>query len=275
MQKSRDYKYSVANTIRYRLDQESHQASSSYKIEFKKVENQNFIVELSRNNFKINGKEITAKFAKIAHEYTTALFPVQFQIDNYSASLYNFNNISERVKIKDTELNLRYQGEGINYIRNSFLEKTIKSSDAMANYFSTLGLIRVILFCIQNLENNEQHQCKWLVNTLNFATWWTGTKTYNLDSNTLKYQGEITNTEELFDKLEEYANLYELPLNIINREQAITSSLRHDIQFITQKLDFESTETEIKINHGFFEYQETLQISAINNITDHENQSQF
>ncbi|OOV19618.1 hypothetical protein [Flavobacterium sp. LM4] len=255
------YNFRVTNSINFELFEQKSTATSNYEIEFEKLEAKNFKIEVRRNGFRINEKKIDLKFEKVAYEYQKAIFPVLFDVKEGSFLLANFQEISDRISLKDEELSLQYEGHGFQYIRSQFLDNVAKDGYAMTNYFFSLGLMKVVMLCFQETENLEQYQFQWDIVPLETTLSWKGKGVLNSDTNILKYYGQEAQTENLFEKIKAYGIANKYLQELSDQAALITTRVTNETQFVTTKLDFERSETEIKINNPYFNYQEKLSIN--------------
>lgn len=252
------YNFKIQHTINYELFDKKHEAAAAYEIEIKKFENYNFRLELSRHNFKINDHNPEAKFEEIAHAYNDALFPVLFEVRNGKFLLANFDGISERIAQKDQELRYKHQGPGLEYIRNNFFEKTGKDGYAMAEYIYSFELIRILLFCVEKPENDNNYHFNWKIPLLDNDVFWEGQKSFDPQTNTLKYKGEDNQNDALFQHIKTAGNAYQYPDTVTDQESVITTSITHETQYNTTQLDFELSETNIEISNSYCNYRENL-----------------
>lgn len=255
------YNFEVIHAIDLDLFKKKSAAKSTYKIEFEQLASKNFKIEVRRNDFKLNDKKVESKFERVAYEYNKALFPVLFDIKEGAFILSNFKEIEKRIAEKDEELKLKHEGPGFNYIRNEFLENAAKDGYAMSKYFFSLGIMKIIMLCMQDKERYDGYNFYWDIIPLETTLFWDGKTFFDSTLNTLKYEGKINNTESLFEKVKEYGITNKYPQIASDEDSFITTKFSSEIQFVTSKLDFEFCETEIKINNSYFNYQETLSIN--------------
>jgi hypothetical protein len=90
------------------------------------------------------------------------------------------------------------------------------------------------------------------------------------NNNIVRYIGQIKERNELFEQFEKHAKLERYWLNKIEREKLIDSELIHEVHFDPENSLFDFFEMNIKIKHDFYDYKETIYISAINKKQDHE-----
>ncbi len=256
-----NYNFSVDHKINFQLFEINSDATITYEVQFEQLESKNFKIEIRRNNFKVNGEKIELKFESLAHEYNKALFPVLFDVKGESFLLSNYTEIAERIAAKDEELKLKHEGPGFDYIRNQFLENVAKDGYAMTNYFFSLGLMKVIMLCFQETENFDQYQFEWNIVPLETTLSWKGKTNFDPILKTLKIEGQNTDTDALFEKIKEYGIANKFPQKVSDEDSLITTTVKSNIQFVNTKLDFEFSETEIKINNSYFNYREKLSIN--------------
>lgn len=268
MSREEKYNFRILHTINYKLFEKKQEANASYEIELKKIENYNFRVELKRHNFKIDGHNLKSKFEKIAHAYNDALFPVLFDIKEGNFALVNYNEISERLKLKDAELKLRHQGPGFDFIREDFLQKVTKDGYAMVKYFYSFGLIRIILLCLEKTENNNNYDFHWQAIPLETNVFWKGKKSFDAESNILKYEGIGDENDAIFEHIKTAGNAYQYPNTVTDEESVITTTIKHETQYNTTELDFNTSETQIKISNSYCNYLETFSITAFSKRED-------
>lgn len=255
------YNFKVRHTINYKLFDKIYDVVNTCEIELETVFEKASKIKLSRYDFKINDKKITAKFERIAHEYNKTLFPVLFDGTEGKFLLANYQEISDRITEKDEELRLKHDGSGFDYIRNGFLEKAAKDGYAMAKYFYSFGLIRIILLCLEKPENNPNYDFYWQAIPIASDVFWNGEKTFDSELNILKYEGKSHDNAALFEKIKGYGNDYQYPESVTDEESAITTFIKHETQYITAELDFEYSETNIEISNSYFNYLENLVVT--------------
>lgn len=261
MKAGANYNFRVIHDINYELFDKRYKAVSSYEVELEKIENFNFRIKLKRDNFKIDNRKIELKFEKIAHSYNDALFPVLFDIKNGNFSLSNFKEISQRLASTDLELKSKHEGPGFEYIRNNFLGKVAKDGHCMAEYFYSFGIIRIILFCLEKAESKPDYNFHWKVLSLDSNVFWKGKKTFDSESNILKYEGNNNDSTELFNNIKIAGTAYNYPDKVSDEESLITTTIKLETQYVTSQLDFEFSETEIKISNSYFNYKEIFAIN--------------
>lgn len=261
MQSDIKYNFKVINSINFELFGQKSTADSTYEIEFEKLESKNSKIEIRRKIFKVNDKKIDLKFEKVAYEYQKAIFPVLFDVKEGNFLLANFQEISSRISLKDEELSLQYEGPGFQYIRNQFLDNVTKDGYAMTNYFFSLGLMKVIILCFQETQNLEHYQFQWDIVPLETTLAWKGNGVFYTDSNILKYHGQQAQTKNLFEKIKAYGIANNYIQELSDEDDLITTIVSNETHFVTTKLDFKFSKTEIKINNKYFNYQEKLSIN--------------
>nr|WP_294788764.1 hypothetical protein [uncultured Flavobacterium sp.] len=252
------YNFRVLHTINYKLFDKIYDVVNTYDVEINQSVDRELRLELDRHNFRINDNKIDKKFEKIAHEYNKTLFPVLFDVKEGNFSLANYNEISKRIARKDEELRLKHEGPGFDYIRNGFLEKVAKDGYDMAKYFYSFGLIRILLLCLEKTENNPDYNFHWEAIPIASDVFWNGKKEFGLESKILKYKGESLGTQELFEKIKGCGNAYQYPEKVTDEESVIATTIKHETEYITTALDFEFSETEIKISNSYFNYGENI-----------------
>lgn len=256
------YNFKVSNSIYFKYDELICESKCTYDIQLeKKWSNNNYRIELTQSNYKLNGESIDKKFEKIIQEYNSSLFPILFDRKENSFLLGNFSEIVERIKNTDTQLRSRHEGPGLELIRSTFLN-IIKDGNKMAEHLFSFSVIKVLFFCIQELGTNLNSKFQWDINTIDFTGWWKGKKVFDADSNSINFNGELYNTKEFTEKVKEYGLRYNIPFKIKDENLEVVSSLNHEIQYVTTGIDFETSETKIDIKLGdFFEYYESLSLS--------------
>lgn len=260
MSREGKYNFSILHTINYELFEKKQEANASYEIEFIKFENYNFRVELRRHNFKIDGHNPESKFEKIAHAYNDALFPILFEVKGGNFSLVNYNEISKRLAIKDAELKLKHEGPGFDYIRKDFLEKATDGY-AMVKYLYSFGLIRIILLCSEKTENNNDYDFHWQVLPLECDVFWKGKKSFDAESNIVKYEGEGNENDAIFEHVKTAGNAYQYPNTVTDEDSAIITTIKHETHYRTSGINFKFSETVIKISNSYFNYEENLTLT--------------
>ncbi|MEP7092474.1 MAG: hypothetical protein ABI793_00320 [Flavobacterium sp.] len=254
------YNFEVIHAVNFELFGKKSGAASSYGVQFEQLESKNFKIEVRRNDFKINNKKVESKFERVAYEYNKAIFPVLFDVKDGAFLLSNYTEIAERIAAKDEELSLKHEGPGFQYIRNQFLENAAKDGYAMSRYFFSFGLMKVIMLCLQEAENDGQYDFHWDIIPLETTLFWEGNIKFDPALKTLNYEGQNTDTDTLFEKIKEYGIANKYPQKLSDEDSLITTKVSNEIQFVNSKLDFDFSKTEIKINNPYFDYQETLSI---------------
>lgn len=260
------YIFKILHTIKEELFDRKQESHCTYEIEI--VKHYNSRMEIKRKNFKVNDKEINSKFERIAHAYNDAIFPVLFEIKEGNFLLANFNEISERITQRDLELKSRHQGPGLEHIRNDFLSQTTKDGYAMAEYIGSFALIRMLLLCVEKPENDNNYHFNWKIPLLDNEVFWKGKKSFDSETNTLKYEGEGNQKDALFQYIKTAANAYKYPDTVTDEESVIVTTITHDTQYNTAQLDFEFSETKIQVSNSYFNYQENFSITAFSKTKD-------
>lgn len=257
-----NYNFKVIHAINLELFEKKSVSTSTYGVQFEKMESKNFKIEVRRNDFKINDREVEMKFERIAYEYNKAIFPVLFDVkDDGAFLLSNYTEIKERIAAKDEELKMKHEGPGFEYIRNQFLENAAKDGYAMSRYFFSFGLMKIIMLCLQEADNYVEYDFHWDIVPLETTLFWKGKTKFDPILKTLKYQSEEANTEVLFEKIKEHGRANKYPQKLGVEDSLIIAQVINKTQFVNTKLDFEFSETEIKINNPYFKYQEKLSIN--------------
>lgn len=256
-----NYNFKVIHAINFDLFEKKSAATSTYEVEFEQLESKDFKIELRRKDFKLNDKEIDLKFERIAYEYNKALYPVLFDVKEDVFLLSNFNEISERIALKDEELQLKHEGPGFQHIRNQFLENVTQDGYAMSRHFFSFGLMKIIMFCFQETGNYENFDFHWDITPLGTTLFYKGNTFFDPALNILKYESIKADTETLFEEIKKYGIENKYPQLLTQEDALITTTISNQTQFVTSKLDFEFSEIDVKINNAYFNYKETLSIS--------------
>jgi len=260
MEPNVSYKFSVTHAINFDLFEKKSAATSTYEAAFKQVKSNDFRIEVKRSDFKVNDKEIETKFESVAYEYNKALFPVLFDVIDGSFSLANYNEIAARIELTDAELRFKHDGPGFQYIRNQFLENVSKDGYTMSQHFFSFGLMKVIMLCLQETEKYEDYQFQWEIIPLETTLFCDGNTVFSSEQNVLQYSGQANSTNALFDQITAYGIRNKFIQEPTEAQAFITTTITNKTQFINTKLDFEFSETEVKINNSHFNYQEKLAV---------------
>lgn len=275
-----DYNFRAVRNIWYRRNKWIHEVTSTYEFSLDKIACNNFILELRKFNFNVVDNEVSSGIAsKVIQEYTKVISPLLFNVKEDALVLSNHEEIAHRIKIKNDDLKLKpeyftkvdTEAENIDKfyiidnIGNYFATLVTEDGYGIANHHFSLDMMKFLIFCMQKSGNDEMYSFPFEVAPLDFDIQWTGKKIYDPNMNIVKYNGKMANGAKFFDRIKECADLYKIRVDNIDRENSIDSGLKHEIQFGPEKSDFEFSETKIKIKHNFYEYNETLYITAINN----------
>ncbi|WP_316633202.1 hypothetical protein [uncultured Flavobacterium sp.] len=261
MKANTNYNFKVVHIVDFELFDEKATANSTYDIQFEQLESKNLHIEVRRNDFKVNDKKIESKLEEIAYEYNNSIFPVLFNVEDRAFSISNYSEIAERIKAKDEELKLKHEGPEFEYIRNEFLENAAKDENSITQYFSSLGLMKVVMLCFQEAENQERYHFHWDIIPIEANFSWDGKIKFDSTLKMLILEGYEANNEELFKKIKECAIAYMSPEQLTDLEAPTSASVKNKTQFVNTKLDLEFSETEVKINNPYFNYHETLSIN--------------
>lgn len=261
MKANTHYNFDVTHVLDFEIFEEKSAVSSTYEIQFEQLESKNLHIEIRRNNFKVNGEKIESKLEKIFYEYTNAIFPVLFNIEERNFSLSNYAEIAERIVAKDEELKLEHDCVEFHDIRNGFLENAARDGHSMTQYFFSLGLMKVIMLCFQKTENHELYNFYWDIVPLETTLSWEGKIKYNSTSKTLSLEGYEIHKNELFEKIKAYGVGYQYPQKITEEDTHVIASVKNKTKFVNTKLDLEFSETVVEINNQYFNYHETLSIN--------------
>lgn len=184
-----------------------------------------------------------------------------FEVKDGNFSLVNFGEIAERLELKDAELKFKHTGPGFDFIRESFLQKVAKDGYDMVKYLYSFGLIRILLLCIEEPENNNYYDFNWKALPLDTNVFWKGKKNFDAESIILKYEGEGDENDAIFEHIKTAGNAYQYPDKVTDEESVITTTIKHEIQYITNQLDFKFSKTNIDIRNSYFNYKESLTLT--------------
>ncbi|MEP7092475.1 MAG: hypothetical protein ABI793_00325 [Flavobacterium sp.] len=274
MKANTKYNFRVLNNTRFQQPNLIREVTRTYEFSFEKITEDHSRIELRKFTFKINANDVAlGTAAKIIQEYTKAVFPLKFDVQDETILLCNHKEIIQRLEAKNKELKLKpeYFVEGnidnggnidqysvIDSIGDHFMGLATKEGHAMARHYLPLGFLKMLLFCMYKSEDQIKYEFLWNINLHDCNVLWTGEKRFDPDLNAVIYKGEITDSSKLIKKLK---NSLEPKI----KDALMTSDISHKTKFLNEDGEFDFSETEIKIKVGtFYEFQETLYVSAIN-----------
>lgn len=276
-----DYNFRVVRNIRSRRNKWIHETVITYELSYDKICDNNFRVEMRKVAFSTKDNQVVLGLAAaVIQEYTKVISPILFEVKEESLIVCNHEEIAQRIEIKKEELKLKQEyhykadlEEGstidkfhiIDHIGDYYIDLLIKDGDLISKSYLELDMMKFLLLCMKKEDNNEDYNLSFGLSSLNFDIIWRGRKTFDSNANIISYNAKIANKIKLFEKFKKYAEAEEYYINMIEREKLIDSDFTHKVQFTPDGLDFEFSETKIKVNHDFYEYHETIYISPIKN----------
>lgn len=135
--------YQVEDTITFQLSNSNFTSKASYDLHWGKSSQYSNQIILNRSNFKIDDKEVEKKFPKISNLYFASLFPLPLTYHEGNYRVAQFNDIAKRIMENDQVLTTNYTGDGLEYIREQFLEN-VKNQTALQNLLEQLPWYQII-----------------------------------------------------------------------------------------------------------------------------------
>lgn len=274
-----DNKFRVVRNVYYSLDQQKDEAVYTYEIQFKRIGKNEFTVELSNFFYRDTAKDslVDSTVRNLLEEYQSVFFPVLLDIKEDVCFIKNKEIIIERIENKNRELRLdskylidsdtaknknisRYHV--IDDMKKFFLKNA--TNDYIMEDTCSKGMMEVLLFSLGKIKNDNNYDLKFNLSPFNSKVNWECKKISEDDRNVVKYIGEIKRSKKLFKELKRYQKLEGSFLNTIKSETPIHSILNHAVHFDPVKSSFDFFEMDIIVKHDFYDYKETIYISAIN-----------
>lgn len=278
VQLNTDCRFRVVRNVYYRLNQYTDETIYTYEIQFKKIGVKEFTVEISNYSYTDYTKDTLAgsTVKKLIEEYNSVFFPVLLHIKNDVCFIKNKEIIIKRLEHKNDQLRIdsKYLIDSdtakirnitrhyvIDDIKKFFLKNT--SNDYIMEDHCSKGMMEVLLFSLDKAKKRNGYYLKFNLSPFNCKIKWECEKNTGQD-NVLRYIGQIKNTRKLFKQFKKYAELEGICLNKIESQIPVCSELNHTIHFDPENFAFDFFEMDIKIEHDFYDYKETIYISAIN-----------
>ncbi len=125
------------------------------------------------------------------------------------------------------------------------------------------GMMELLLYSLDKIKNSGGYSLKFALCPFYFKPKWECAKGDGED-NVLRHVGRLKKSKKLFKQFKNYATLQGICLNKIDSRLPIYSELNHEVHFNPENFSFDFFEMDIKIQHDFYDYKETIYISAIN-----------
>jgi hypothetical protein len=247
----------VKQEINIKIGDGLEKATASYAIFIKKEQHKKYDIEVTRSKFLINEQEIENKFSSISNHYFSCLFPMQFKIDEQNKLVVvNFDDINNRIQLKDLFFSENTEGEGLKHIRDQFFEQT-STNQKIQTLISSLGIVTLIELSLLRYSQNPATHVQWVI-PMAGATHWTTELKKNETNNSLTIASSKIDKEALIENVNNYIHLHELNLTREAEENEIFSTFETHINYMGSLLTLSDLQTNINIKVGdYFEYQET------------------
>jgi hypothetical protein len=273
-----DYKFRIVRNIHYRLNQKRDEIVYTYEIQFKTIGEKEFTVEISNFSYTDYAKnQATPVVRNMIEQYDAVFFPVLLDIKEDTCFIKNKGDIIKRLESKNNQLrvNPKYlidedtakiknitRHHVIYDIKGAFLRNAI--DDYILENSCSKGIMELLLFSLNEIRDYESYDLLFNLSPFNEKIKWECKKISEDDIHSVIYIGQIKDRNELFEQFEKYAKLEGYWLNKIEGEKLIYSELKHEVHFDLEKSLFDFFEMNVKIKHDFYDYKETIYISAIN-----------
>ncbi|MBE0392398.1 hypothetical protein HNQ02_002807 [Flavobacterium sp. 7E] len=162
--------YNVQHSVALTLNNKADTTAVSYTISIEKNQEFDHLYKLNRDDFKINDKIIDTKFNEVANAYFALLFPIIFFHDGKNCAIRNHKQILEKIYEGDKYLCDQYDGEGIKYIREQFLEQ-VNTEEKMEHFIFSLPLFQLLQLAMQTKEDDSSFSHKWQIMPVGEALW--------------------------------------------------------------------------------------------------------
>ncbi len=209
-------------------------------------------LKINRSNFKVNGEDVTGKFALISLYYMDTLFPFNLNFKNQVFKVSNTAEILERIKKKDQFLAAQYNGAGFDHIRNEFLNK-VNTKKKINDFIVDLNFIKIFNYC-HNEFNTEKISWKIIpISNVEFNG------TIEFEDNNKYYDAEIIEKNIFFNDLGQYVKNYSLNFDFDGASCDFYSGLRHSVEGLKENFNFDRAITYVNLAlNNDFNYKEKI-----------------
>ncbi|MEO8516564.1 MAG: hypothetical protein ABI426_07470 [Flavobacterium sp.] len=205
--------YEVEDTITFQLGENNYTSKGSYYIHLEKnPQSQNQII-LNRSSFRIDDKEVEKKFPKISNLYFSSIFPLILTHHDGNYLIAEFKETAKRIMEHDQNIRNNYSGDGLEYIREQFLNR-VKNQTDFKDFIEQLPLYQILNISASPKFKKEQFHFKWNIAGLGIIE---GIGNFKLTSETNKMNFILDQTDKthFIELLENYIeeNSILTPLN--------------------------------------------------------------
>jgi hypothetical protein len=247
--------YEVKNEIKLKLGEGFYSNISTFNLFIKKLNSLKYDIFLDRSNFKVNGEEIEKKFSLLSHEYFSCIFPLRFSIRANKLVVINFKEVMARITEKNLDLKEDYDGDGLDYIRQQFLDQ-VDTSDKLQIFVSSLSIVKIIELSLQRFTENPTIDLQWQmpgVYPLDFKIAIQG------NDNMVTYKSENKSKALFVSQL----NVYNQENNLIiipdTDQSPFVATFNQTVNYEGDTLGFNDSQTIIKTSlDNYYDYEENI-----------------
>ena len=253
--------FEVVHEITIKSTEVVNKAKATYDIVLKSKRNEKYDVEINRLKFLVNEKEIENKFPLISNLYFESIFPLQFNINDDSLELSNFNEVHQRVLKTDKFLREKHVGEGLEYISVQFLEQ-IENQEKTNLFIKSLPIVSIINLALKRYSKESHVDFNLKIPTIGNIFFKLKSEKNNKDS--IAYNANQIDKEEFIKTLNTYRiqNKYDA---IIEKEDInLDIDFSSNINYEDNNLNIVDLNTKCKIGlDKYFEYEENITIKSV------------
>jgi hypothetical protein len=249
--------YEVKNEIKLKLGEGFYSNISTFNLFIKKLNSLKYDIFLDRSNFKVNGEEIEKKFSLISHEYFSCIFPLRFSIRGNRLVVINFKEVMARIAEKDLDLKEDYDGDGLDYIRQQFLDK-VDTSDKLQIFVSSLSIIKVIELSLQRFAENPDNNIQWQMPGLSNTDFKIAIEN---NDNKVTYKAENKDKALFISQLNVYNQENKFKIITDNDQSPFIATFNQTVNYEGDTLGFNDSQTIIKTSlDNYFDYEENISL---------------
>lgn len=279
-----NYKFRVVRNVWYRLNQQRDEAVYTYEIQFRAIGEKGFTVEISNFSYADYAKSQAGAIVRnIIEEYDSVFFPVLLDIKDDVCFIKNKQEIIKRLEDRNNQLRIdpKYLIDSdtakiknitrhhvIDDIKEFFVQNT--TNDYFMENHCSKGMMELLLFSLDKIRDDVSYDLLFNLSPFNDKIKWKCKKISGDDNNTVRYVGKIKKRNKLIKQFKKHAKLEGNYFDTNENQVPIYSELIHEVHFDPENSLFDFFEMNIKIKHDFYDYKETIYISAINKKQDHE-----
>ncbi|WP_136668422.1 hypothetical protein [Flavobacterium sp. H122] len=208
--------YEAEDTITFQLGENSYSSKGTYQLHLDRSRLYSNQIILNRSNFKIDDREVEKKFAKISSLYFSSVFPLILTHHQGNYHIAEYKETAKRIMENDVAMQNKYNGDGLEYIREQFLDK-VKNQTGFQKFIEQLPFYQVLNISAHPKFKKEQVGFKWNVAGLGVIEG-TGEFRLNAEENKAVFILMQTDTAHIMQLIENYTVENEMVLTFNESE---------------------------------------------------------